>query len=149
LRDILFFEPARTSTSLGAGLDYLNKVQQRRAIVFLISDFADEGYESAFRFAGRKHDLVAVCIADPREQELTDAGLLQLQDAETGQTVLVDSSNPRVRREFAARADARREKLRKLARSAHVDLIEVGTDGTHFDALVRFFRARERRRRHE
>jgi uncharacterized protein (DUF58 family) len=149
LRDILFFEPVRPGTSLRVGLDYLNKVMQRRAIVFLISDFADEGYEAAFRFAGRKHDLVAVCISDPREQELPDAGLLQLQDAETGGSVLIDSSDPRVRRGFAGRAAARREKLRKLARSAHVDLIEVGTDGEHFDALVRFFRVREKRRRHE
>ncbi len=149
LRDILFFEPARQGTALRVGLDYLNKVQQRRAIVFLISDFADEGYERAFRFAGRKHDLVAVCVADHREHELADAGLLELQDAETGQTILIDSSGPQLRRAFAAQATARREKLRKLARSAQVDLIEVGTDGRHFDALVRFFRVRERRRRHE
>jgi uncharacterized protein (DUF58 family) len=149
LRDILFFEPVRQRTELRVGLDYLNKVQQRRAIVFLISDFADEGYESAFRFAGRKHDLVAVCVADPREHELADAGLLQLQDAETGESILIDSADPRIRRGFAAGAIARREKLRKLARSAQVDLIEVGTDGEHFDALVRFFRVRERRRRHE
>jgi hypothetical protein len=75
--------------------------------------------------------------------------LLQLQDAETGETILIDSADPRIRRGFAAQATARREKLRKLARSAQVDLIEVSTDGQHFDALVRFFRVRERRRRHE
>src|SRR5580704_1139580 len=149
LRDILFFEPVRQRTELRVGLDYLNKVQQRRAIVFLISDFADEGYERAFRFAGRKHDLVAVCVADPREHKLADAGLLQLQDAETGDSILIDSADPGIRRGFAAGAAARREKLRKLARSTQVDLIEVGTNGEHFDALVRFFRVRERRRRHE
>ena len=149
LRDILFFEPVRQGTSLRVALDYLNKVQQRRAIVFLLSDFEDNEYESAFRFAGRKHDLVAVRVADPRESELPDAGLLNLEDAETGELILVDSSRADVRKKFAERASDRREALRKLARSAHVDLIEVGTDGKHFDALVRFFRVRERRRRHE
>jgi uncharacterized protein (DUF58 family) len=149
LRDILFFEPARQGTDLRAGLDYLNKVQQRRAIVFLISDFADEGYERAFRFAGRKHDLVAICVTDPREHELADAGLIQLRDAETGDSILIDSSSPHIRLRFAAQVAVHRERLRKLARSAQVDLIEVGTDGKHFDALVRFFRVRERRRRHE
>jgi uncharacterized protein (DUF58 family) len=149
LRDILFFEPVRQATSLRVGLDYLNKVQQRRAIVFLMSDFEDTDYESSLRFAGRKHDLVAVQVADPREAELPNAGLLQLEDAETGAAILVDSSNAAVRQPYAERAAERRDVLRKLARSARIDLIEIGTDGKHFDALVRFFRAREQRRRHE
>jgi uncharacterized protein (DUF58 family) len=146
LRDILFFEPERTGTSLKAGLDSLNRVQRRRAIVFLLSDFADAGYESSFRLAARKHDLIAVRVADPREQVLPDAGLIQLEDAETGDRLLVDSSHAGLRRLYEERAAARHEAVRKLARSARVDLIEVGTDGGHFDALVRFFRAREKRR---
>ena len=147
LRDILFFEPVRQGTSLRVGLDYLNQVQQRRAIVFMLSDFADEGYEASFRLAGRKHDLVAVRVTDPREHELPNVGLLQLEDAETGRHVLIDSSDSRVREIYTERAASRDESLQKLTRSAQVDLIEVGTDGGHFDALVRFFRVRERRRR--
>ncbi len=146
LRDILFFEPDRKGTSLKAALDHLNQVQRRRAIVFLLSDFADESYESAFRLAGRKHDLIAVRVADPRESELPDVGILQLEDAETGKRVLVDTSDARLREEFSQRGAARLESLRKLTRSAQVDLIEVGTDGNHFDALVHFFRLREKRR---
>ena len=148
LRDILFFEPERKGTSLKAGLDYLNQVQRRRAIVFMLSDFADVGFESAFRLAGRKHDLIAVRITDPRERELPNVGLLELRDAETDRQRLIDTSHPGVRRQFAERAAARDEHVRKLARSAKTDLIEVGTDGGHFDALLRFFRIRERRRKH-
>lgn len=148
LRDILFFEPEKHGTSLKTGLDYLIQVQRRRAIVFLISDFADEGFDASFRLAGRKHDLIAVRITDPRERELPNVGLLELRDAETGKQRLIDTSNREVRRLFAERANARDERIRKLARSAKTDLIEVSTDGGHFDALLRFFRLRERRRKH-
>ena len=148
LRDILFFEPERKGTSLKVGLDYLNQVQSRRAIVFLISDFADEGFDASFRLAGRKHDLIAVRVSDPRERELPNVGLVELRDAETNKQVLIDTSNAGVRRIFAERAAARDERIRKLTRSAKTDLIEVSTDGGHFDALLRFFRIRERRRKH-
>ena len=147
LRDILFYEPERPGTSLRAGLDYLNQVQSRRAIVFMLSDFYDEGYEASFRLAGRKHDLIAVRVTDPTENELPDVGLLQLEDAETGEQTLIDSSHAGLRKLYADRAANRREAFQKLTRSAQVDLIEVGTSGAHFDALVRFFRVRERRRR--
>ena len=148
LRDILFFEPEKKGTSLRAGLDYLNQVQRRRAIVFLVSDFLDEGYEPAFRLAGRKHDLIAVRVTDVREFELPDAGLLQVEDAETGRQVLADTHAPELRTRFAARAAERNEAVKRLTRSCQVDLIDVSTDGKHFDALVRFFQMRERRRRH-
>ncbi len=148
LRDILFFEPERKGTSLKAGLDYLNQVQRRRAIVFMISDFADEGFESSFRLAGRKHDLIAVRVTDPRERELPNVGLLELRDAETNRQILIDTARRDVRQQFAERAAARDERFRKLTRSAKTDMIEVSTDGGHFDALLRFFRIRERRRKH-
>ena len=147
LRDILFFEPVHKGTDLGAGLDYLNKVHRRRAIVFLLSDFLGTGITDAFRRAARKHDLIAVRTSDPREQVWPAVGLVQLEDAETGQQVLIDTGSRRFRESFAARATERRTAFTRLARSAQVDLIEVSTDGDHFDALVRFFRLRERRRR--
>ncbi|HEY8506595.1 MAG TPA: DUF58 domain-containing protein [Gemmataceae bacterium] len=145
LRDVLFFEPQSPGTSLRGLLDFLNRVQRRRAIVFLFSDFLDTGYENAFRIAGRFHDLIAVCVRDPREEELPDVGLVQLQDAETGRQWLADTADAKLRAAFAAQGRKRREDLRRLARSAQVDLIEAATDGGHFEALVRFFRMREHR----
>ncbi|MEO2088549.1 MAG: DUF58 domain-containing protein [Gemmataceae bacterium] len=147
LRDILFFEPEHTGTSLAAALDHLNKAQKRRAIVFLISDFLGDGYTDSFRRAARKHDLIAVRTSDPREAILPPVGLVQLEDAETGRQVLIDTGSKRFRTAFAARAMERRAAFTKLARSAQADLIEVGTGGDHFDALLRFFRTRERRTR--
>lgn len=147
LRDVLFFEPERRGTDLGVALDYLNRVQRRRAIVFLLSDFPPGPYEPTFRRAARKHDLIAVRTADPREREWPASGLVQLEDAETGRQLLIDTDDRRFREAYRRRADERAAAFTRLARAARVDVIEAGTDGTHFDALVRFFRLRERRRR--
>jgi uncharacterized protein (DUF58 family) len=147
IRDVLFFQPARRGTSLREALDYTNRVLHRRAVIFLLSDFLDEGYERAFKRTGRRHDLIAVPIRDPREEELPAVGLLHLEDAENGRNLLVDTGSRKVREAYARMARERRERLRLLARSARIDLIEVSTDGGHLDALIRFFRLRERRLR--
>jgi uncharacterized protein (DUF58 family) len=145
IREVLFFQPEHPGTSLKAALDYVNKVLHRRAIIFLLSDFMDTGFERSFKRTGRRHDLVAVALRDPREEELPRVGLVQLEDAETGEQYLVDTSSAAVRHAYAERAKIRRETLRRLARSSQVDLIEVATDGLHLEALLRFFKLRERR----
>ncbi len=147
LRDILAFEPQKPGTDLAVALDYLNKVQRRRAIVFLLSDFLADGYRDAFRRAARKHDLIAVRLADPREHDWPAVGLVRLEDAETGQQAVIDTSGRSFRSAFAARARERVAAFTRLCRGSQADLIEAGTDGTHFDALLAFFRKRDRRRR--
>ena len=147
IRDVLFFQPRHRGTALREGLDYLNRILHRRAIVFLFSDFLDHGFERSLKRTGRHHDLIAIRITDPREEELPDVGLLQLEDAETGQRALLDTGSRRVRDAFASAARQRREVLLQRLRSSRVDLVEVSTDGHHLDALIRFFRLRERRLR--
>lgn len=147
LRDILAFEPQKSGTDLATTLDYLNKVQRRRAIVFLLSDFLTSGFDDAFRRTARKHDLIAVRIADPRELEWPAVGLVRLEDLETGRQVVLDTSSRSFRDRFAARGRERTAAFTRLSRGAQADLIEVGTDGSHFDALLAFFRKRERRQR--
>jgi uncharacterized protein (DUF58 family) len=147
IRDVLFRQPRRRGTALREGLDYLNRVLRRRAVVFLFSDFLDRDFERAFRRTGRRHDLVAVRITDPREEELPAVGLVELEDAESGRRLLLDTGDLVVRHAFRDSAASRREAVRQLTRSAGVDLIEVSTDGSHLDALIRFFRLRERRQR--
>lgn len=147
IRDVLFYQPQGRGTSIKLALDFLNRVQHRRAIVFLMSDFLDRGYERAFHRTGRRHDLTAVRIADPREEELPAVGLVELEDAETGRRLLLDTSSADVRRTYAQAGRQRRESLRQLARSSRIDLIEVSTDGGHLDALVHFFQQREHRLR--
>jgi uncharacterized protein (DUF58 family) len=146
LRDVLAFEPTRTGTDLATALDYVTKVQRRRAIVFVISDFFGRGYEQAFRRAARKHDLIAIRTTDPRERTWPTTGLVRLQDAETGTQVLVDTADRRTRENFALHA-AERAAFTKLAQGCQAEVIEVGTDGNHFDALLGFFRKRDRQRR--
>src|SRR5438094_565159 len=112
IRDVLFFQPRRRGTSIREGLDYVNRVLHRRTIVFLLSDFLDRGFESALKRTGRRHDLIAVHITDPREQELPPVGLLDLEDAETGERLLLDTGSRQVREAFARNARQRHEALR-------------------------------------
>src|ERR1700694_4214611 len=91
IRDVLFFQPQRRGTSLREAIDYLNRVLHRRAIIFLLSDFLDRDFEGALKRTGRRHDLIAVRISDPREEELPAVGLLELEDAETGERLLLDT----------------------------------------------------------
>ncbi|HYV34176.1 MAG TPA: DUF58 domain-containing protein [Gemmataceae bacterium] len=147
IREVLFFQPQSKGTCIREALRVINRVLHRRAIVFLISDFVDNDYDQAFRQTGRRHDLIAVPIRDPREMELPKVGLLQLEDAETGRLVLLDTNSKQVREQFARRASERRDQLRQLAQSSRVDLIEVSTDGGHLEALVKFFHLRQRRLR--
>ena len=147
IREVLFFQPRFKGTCIREALRVLNRVLHRRAIVFLISDFIDSGYEQSLHYTGRRHDLIAMPIRDPREEELPKVGLLQLEDAETGRQLLLDTRSKRLRQEFARRAAQRRQELQQLARSARVDVIEVSTEGGHLEALVRFFRQRQRRMR--
>src|SRR6516165_1164669 len=90
IRDVLFFQPKRRGTCIRAALDYANRVLHRRAVLFLMSDFLDRGYERSVKLTGRRHDLIAVPLSDPREHELPPVGLLQLEDAETGRPFLLD-----------------------------------------------------------
>lgn len=145
IRDILYFQPENPGTSLRQALEFLNRVRRKRAIVFLLSDFIDEGYEKLLKRTGRRHDLIMVRISDPREEEMPAVGLVELEDAETGKPMLLDTSSREARANLTSAAKQRRDDIRQLARSAHSDLIEVSTDGAHLDDLVRFFDMRERR----
>jgi uncharacterized protein (DUF58 family) len=147
IRDVLFFRPEHRGTSLRSALDFLNRVQRRRAVVFLLSDFRDTGYERAYRYTGRRHDLIALRLTDPAAEALPDVGLLELIDAETDEPVLIDTHSPAVRSAYAGLARGRRAALERLSRAASVDLVEVSTAGDHLEALVEFFRRRERRLR--
>src|SRR5206468_826098 len=107
IRDILYFEPEHRGTRVREALEFLSRVQHRRAIVFLLSDFWDQGYERYLKRLGRRHDIVLVRITDPREEELPAVGLLELEDAETGRQQLVDTSSRAVRDAFTHIAQQR------------------------------------------
>jgi uncharacterized protein (DUF58 family) len=93
IRDILFFQPRHGGTDLRAGLDFLNRFLRRRAIVFLLSDFLDQDFDKSLKRTGKRHDLIALQITDPREHSLPPLGLMEIEDAETGQRLLVDTDD--------------------------------------------------------
>lgn len=147
IRDLLAFEPIGTGTDLELALDYLGRVMRHRAIVFLISDFFDTGYEMSLKRLGRRHDLVAVTVSDPREHSLPDVGYLELTDAETGERFILDSGNRYVRDQFEHLADEESGQLKRLLRRLSIDQIEIQTDRSYVPPLISFFRARERKLR--
>jgi uncharacterized protein (DUF58 family) len=139
-------EPRR-ATSIAAALEFCRRVLPRRAVLFLISDFLDEGYLQVLRHANRKHDVVAALITDPREAAMPPAGLVTLEDAESGRSRLVDTRSRAFRDELAARASAREAQLRDQLRATGMDLVVFDASGSMVDPLLRFFRERERRLR--
>jgi uncharacterized protein (DUF58 family) len=139
-------EPRR-ATSIAAALEFCRQVLPRRAVLFLISDFLDEGYLQVLRHANRKHDVVAALITDPREAAMPPAGLVTLEDAESGDTRLVDTRSTAFRHQLAAGAARRRDQLRDQLRATGMDLIVFDASSSMVDPLLKFFRERERRLR--
>jgi uncharacterized protein (DUF58 family) len=135
----------RRSTSITAALELCRQVLPRRTVLFLISDFLDDGYLEALRGANRKHDVVAALVTDPRELEMPPAGLVQLEDAESGRARLVDTQSEAFRSELMALGAQRRQRLQSELRASGIDLIEFDAAGSMVDPLLRFFRQRERR----
>jgi uncharacterized protein (DUF58 family) len=145
IREVLSVHPAGRGTDIAAALEHVRRVTRRRAVVFVISDFLDPGCRTALRLAARRHDVIAVVLDDPREAELPDVGLVELEEAETGARYVLDTGSAAVRTAFAARAAATRTTRDRMLRSCGVDTIGIATDRPYTQALLRFFRMRERR----
>ena len=145
VREVLFHRPQGRGTRIESALEHLNLVIRKRAVVFLISDLLDQGYEQALKVANRKHDVVIIQIVDPREQELPPLGILEIRDAETGEIVYVDSSLPRVREIYRQNWEQNRQKQRKLFQSHRIDNVTIDTAQPYDVPLVRFFAERARR----
>ena len=151
VRDILYFAPARRGTDVARALEFTTRVLHRRAVVFLVSDFLvpldDPDLRRKLDIASRRHDLVGVCVSDPRERELPDVGRVAIEDAECGEQVEVDTSDPSFRAAYARLATERRAAVLHRLRSAGLDTLELDTTLSYMPALQRFFRQRAARRR--
>ena len=146
IRELLNFKPEKGKTDLVAGMDYLGRVLHKKSVIFLISDFQSEGYEKQLSILGRRHDLIAVSITDPREISMPNVGIVQLEDAETGETIIIDTGSASFRKRYEQSGGARLEGLNKLFRSMDIDHIPITNGGDYVFELVKFFRNRERRR---
>jgi len=147
ITETLAFRPSGRGTNLAAALGHLSTAQRRRAVVFVVSDFLADGYEQALAVLSRRHDVVPVVVSDPVEEGLPEVpGLWPLLDAETGETVLVDLSDPRTRRDYQRRAQERVEQREKMFRRLSIDAVRVRPGDDYVAPLAALFRARTRRR---
>ncbi|MGB9625480.1 MAG: DUF58 domain-containing protein [Phycisphaerae bacterium] len=148
IRELLNFRPVAGGTNVARALEFLNKVLKRKAVVFLVSDFIDRDFERDLALTRSRHDLIPVRISDPRETTLPDVGLIELEDAETGERVLVDTRRRKIRDAFARQGHEQAESLTGLLRSMGMDTLDVSTDRPYMKDLLGFFRRRERRMKH-
>ncbi len=146
VRDLLGFQPLGRATDISLALDYLNGVRRQPAVVFLVSDFiSPSSYERSLRIAARRHDLVAVVVSDVRERELPPVGLVELRDVESGERMLVDTSDPVWQQELRARLEAEKIQRAELFRRSGVDYIELETGEAYEAKLRRFLVARSKK----
>jgi len=145
LRELFYHQPEGRETDLTVALDYLNHVQRRRATVFLVSDFLAEDFQKPLAVAGRRHDLIAVRVGDRREEELPPIGLVELEDPETGEQVVVNTSDPDFRTEYRRITEGERRAQERIFRRSKVDLIDVRTGEGYLRPLMRFFKERAQR----
>lgn len=145
VRDVLSFEPEGKKTSLRSALEFMNSAIKKRSIVFLLSDFMDDGYEKILRVVGKKHDLIGIVLDDRRESEMPEIGLIKLTDAETNEERWIDTSSTRVQKALTRRRDEIQSKRRSLFIASRLDSVYVQAGENYIVPLINFFRMRERR----
>jgi len=145
IKEIFTYEPRDLSTNIDAVLTYLNRVAKRHAIVFLISDCMDTGFEKSLRLSAKKHDLTVIRVTDPAEAVLPEVGLIALKDPETGETALINSRSRRLREKWLAYRKEQTDYLSDLFRRGGIDHVELSTDGPVVEPLTRLFEMRRRR----
>lgn len=142
----LIRQPEHRGTNITEALQTLNRLQRRKCIVFLISDFQEDDLRRALAVTASRHDLISISITDPREVTVPNVGLITLEDAETGETAMIDTSSGRVREALQERMKTRRDNLKRLFSSLKIDHIDLQTDADFSTPLVNFFTARIRRK---
>lgn len=145
IRDLLSFKPEGKATNIKAALEQMNHAIKKKSIVFLISDFMDEGYEKILRVVGKKHDLIGIVINDQREKSIPKIGLVKFTDAETGQERWIDTSSSKVQSWIQQYYEKLISQRKSLFIKSRLDSIEVKTGENYVTPLVNFFRLRERR----
>ena len=145
LREIVYHEPENTGTNINSALEYILRVLRRNSVVFILSDFMDDGYQKSLRVVSSKHDVIAIIVTDKLEMRLPDAGLISLVDAETGENVVVDTSDEKIRNSYFALRQAQQERLEKMFKKINLDHITIKTGESYVEPLYKFFRVRAKR----
>lgn len=146
IRDMIYHQPQSRGTDINCALNFLTHLVKRKSTVFLISDFLTSAdYEHNLRQARYRHDVTAVVMTDRREREIPNVGVLELEDAETGQRVILDTASRKFRDQYREQASANAERLQSLFKRCRVDSVQLDTGQSYFDAVLRFFRQRQGR----
>ena len=145
MREALYFTPKGKGTDIAGALRYLDNVIARRAVTFIISDFFAKDFKKPLSIANKRHDVVAITIADPREAELPNAGIVELVDAETGRSFTIDTSSEKVRARYVKNASEMHKERAEIFGSVGVDHIDISTDKSYIEAFIKFFKMRKRR----
>ncbi len=144
ISEILTHKARHRKTSLAAALEYLMKVQRRRVVCFLISDFIDKDYEKPLSTAGRRHEAVCILLSDRAEVEMPPLGMVAFRDAETGKEIYVNTSTKNFERKFNLLSGYGTKEITNKFRSSGLDFVPLKTDGQIVEPLIRYFRGRER-----
>jgi len=145
VREVLAADETREGTDITVALRFLNNVQKRKAVVFLVSDFQDAGYEKELRVMARRHDVIACPVSDPCEFQLPNVGLVEMQDPESGELLLVDTGSAAVRKSFAERASLDNEQLMRFFKRNGIDTISLSTGRPYIDDVRALFRRRAKK----
>ena len=145
IRTILSFKPKGKATNLSLPLEYLLKIQKKKATAFLISDFQDENYESQLKLANQRFDLIAINIIDPREESLPEVGMVYLEDSETGSTLLVDTSDRKMVKKHKSLCIKKRQDRETFFNSIGIDTIKIFTNKSLTEPIIKYFKYREKK----
>ena len=145
IREVLFNKPASSGTSIQAGIDFLMNVAKRKSVVFLISDFIDQGYWKSLKLANNKHDMIGIRISDPAEQLIPDIGLIKIQDPETNEKIWVDVSSNKDRENLSRSVNEKWDIFERECSRNQFDVINISTEKDYVNPLMNFFQKREKR----
>jgi uncharacterized protein (DUF58 family) len=144
MRDLYYFKPKSRRTGLKVGLEYLQGILKKKASIFLISDFLDKGFEQSLRWLGRKHDVLAITVHDEIEKNIPNLGLIEMEDAETGEWITVDTGSEAFRRDYRHRAQQQVTNRQRMLKASQVAFVEVSSNGNYVDPLIQYFRSRKK-----
>ncbi len=142
IREVLHHEPRHPGTDTENALEFFGRVQKKRSVVFLLSDFLDPEFQNGIRQVSRRHDLISIHLSDPWEMKLPNAGLLQLHDAETGKIAVINSGSSRIRKRFQSQNRSRHAELKRFFKTSGLDYLPISTDTSYIEPLIKFFRQR-------
>jgi len=145
IRELLYFHPKSKKTNINCALEYVRKLLKRKGVVLLVSDFIDKDFTKSLRIVNKYHDVIAISIFDQGEREIPDVGIVELEDAETGELIMADTSDPSFQKLFLSYSKETIEGRRKIFNSSGIDYIEINTKDSYIFPLVSFFKNRSKR----